>query len=148
MKNSYFGFSQPIRGAAIRVVLIFLLNGCAFVSHKKDNSETMYIKASALTKLSAAVEATVRYDNVPNTLSDQELLMLSTQDDPALLEPFNGYVLKVNREFNHAIVLMCNEEGTKGLLEDAGCTAPMDNHLWQKNALCTFTIHLDVVCPY
>lgn len=146
MKNLYFGFNQPIRGITIWFVLIFLLNGCASVSHKGDNSETMYIKASALTKLSAAVEATVRYDNVPNTLSDQELLMLSTQDDPTLLEPFNGYVLKVNREFDHAIVLMCNEEGTKGLLEDAGCTAPMDNYLWQKNVSCKFTLRQDVTC--
>lgn len=106
----------------------------------------MYIKASALTKLSAAVEATVRYERPLDTLSDQELLKLSTQDDPVLLEPFNGYVLKVNREFNHAIVLVCNVDGTQGLLEDAGCTAAMDSHLWQKNAPCAFNIKSDVIC--
>jgi hypothetical protein len=146
MTNLYIGLSKNIKDKSIYFVFIFLLSGCALVGHK-DNSEAMYIKASALTKLSAAVEGTVRYQSPPDTLSDQELLKLSTEDDPSLLEPFTGYVLKVNREFNHAIVLVCNSDGTRGLLEDAGCTAAMDNHLWQKNVPCTFTLRSDVVCP-
>lgn len=148
MKNLYIGPSKTInRKSIFYFVLIFLLSGCAIVG-LKDNSEAMYIKASALTKLTTAVEATVRYQSVPNTLSDQELLKLSTEDDPSLLEPFTGYVLKVNKKFNHAIVLVCNSDGTRGLLEDAGCTAAMDNHLWQKNVPCTFTLRSEVLCPH
>lgn len=145
MKNLCFGLSETIKGKCTYFVFIILLSGCAIVNHK-NNSEEMYIKASALTKLTTAVEGTVRYESLPDTLSDQELLKLSTEDDPSLLEPFDGYVLKINREFNHAIVLVCNVDGTQGLLEDAGCTAAMDNHLWQKNVSCTFTIRSDVTC--
>jgi hypothetical protein len=50
----------------------------------------MYIKASALTKLSAAVESTVRYKNPPTGLDDRELLALSTRHDPALLDNFKA----------------------------------------------------------
>ncbi len=145
MKNLYIGLSKIVKDSSTYFIFIFLLNGCAIVGHK-DNSEEMFMKASALTKLSSAVEGTVRYENLPDTLNDQDLLILSTVDDPSLLEPFNGYVLKVNREFNHAIVLVCNNDGTQGLLEDAGCTAAMDSHLWQKKASCAFTIQSNLVC--
>ena len=150
MRNWYIGLSKTILSKTIKdksiyFVFIFLLSGCAAVGHK-DNSETMYIKASALTKLTTAVEGTVRYQSVPDTLSDQELLKLSTEDDPSLLEPFTGYVLKVNREFKHAIVIVCNSDGTQGLLEDAGCTAAMDKYLWQDNVSCNFTLRSGVVC--
>lgn len=137
---------MPIKNGFICLLFISLLNGCAIVS-KKDNAEEMYVKASALTKLSTAVEGVVRYENPPETLSDQELLQLSAEDDITLLEPFNGYVLKVNREFQHAIILVCNADGTKGLLEDAGCTAAIDKHLWQEsNATCDFTLQSDSLC--
>lgn len=145
MKNWFIGFNILVKGISMNVILVCILTSCAFVSHK-DNSEAMYIKASALTKLSAAVEATVRYENPPANLSDRDLLILSTQDDPTLLEPFTGDVLKVSRDFNHAIVLVCSSESNQALLEDAGCTAKLDNHLWQQNLLCQFTLKAETMC--
>jgi hypothetical protein len=145
MKRLCIGLNFTGGSIASCLVLIGLLNGCALVSHQ-ENEEAMYMKASALTKLSAAVEATVRYDSLSSSMSDQELLNLSTEDDPSLLEPFNDYLLKINRDFNHAIVMMCSKNGMQGLLEDAGCTAAMDHHLWQKQASCVFTLSSDVVC--
>jgi len=147
MRRLCIGLNPTVSGVASCFVLILLLNGCALVSHKeKENEEAMYMKASALTKLSAAVDATVRYDSLSTSLSDQELLNLSTEDDPSLLEPFNDYLLKVNRDFNHAIVMMCSKDGMQGLLEDAGCTVAMDHHLWQQQVPCAFTLSSEVVC--
>lgn len=145
MKNSFIGYSAFIQDMSATILFTCLLTGCAAVSHK-DGSEDMYIKASALTKLSSAVEATVRYQQPSLDLTDDELLKLSVEDDPDQLQPFAGYVLKVNREFDHAIVLVCNSDGTQGLLEDAGCTAMLDNHLWQQNVSCAFTLSSDIVC--
>lgn len=145
MKNLCIGFSLSVRSISVVIVFISFLCGCAAVSHK-DDTEAMYIKASALTKLSSAVEGTLRYENPPVSLSDEELLKLSTEDDPGLLEPFNGYTLKVNRDFNHAIVLVCSSDGMQGLLEDAACTGKLDNHLWQQKRPCEFTISSDAVC--
>jgi hypothetical protein len=95
---------------------------------KQLASEEMYIKGSALTKLSAAVESTVRYKNPAPDLSNSELLVLATRHDPVLLENFNGYKVRVLHQDRHSAVLVCDAAGTRALLEDAGCTGPMDRN--------------------
>lgn len=130
----------------IIITCALLISGCATADSTTD-SETMYIKAAALTKLSASVESTVRYKNPPEGISDEELLMLSTQHDPALLTPFFNYTLKVFKEHLHAVVLMCDHDQKHGLLEDAGCTAKLDSHLWQVEGKdCAFTLSILEVC--
>jgi hypothetical protein len=107
----------------------------------------MYIKASALTKLSAAVESTVRYKNPPSGLDERDLLMLATRHDPVLLDNFKGYIVRVLRERRHSVVLVCDTSGTRALLEDAGCTGPMDRHRWMgKPEPCEFTTNIVEVC--
>jgi len=128
------------------VTSILLMAGCASVEQKSD-SETMYVAASALTKLSTSVESTVRYKRPPENISDKELLALATEHDPSLLAPFSGYTIKVLREDRHAAVLICSKDGLYGLLEDVGCTAAMDKHLWQiDGSQCTFTLLPSVAC--
>jgi hypothetical protein len=102
---------------------------------------------SALTKLSKAVEYTVRYTNPPEGLSDQELLTRATQEDPTLLEPFKGFTVRVLRQDRHAIVLVCTLDRQRALLEDAGCTAKLDKHSWEENQRCEFTLSVSTVCP-
>ncbi|WP_241176640.1 hypothetical protein [Citrobacter portucalensis] len=145
MKNLYSGLNSSISAFLLLVTVTLTLGGCTALP-TKNVAETMKIKASALTKLSAAVEATVQYDTPDINLSDKELLSISTQDEPNMLDPFAGYTLKVNREFNHAIILVCNAEGTKGLLEDAGCSGALDKYLWEKGSLCEFTLSANVIC--
>ena len=108
----------------------------------------MYIKASALTKLSAAVESTVRYKNPPTGLNERELLTLATRHDPALLDNFKDYTVRVLRQSRHSVVLVCDTTGTRALLEDAGCSGPMDRHRWmgEKPEPCEFTIDTTEVC--
>lgn len=128
------------------VASVLLVTGCVSTP-QKDEAETMYIAASALTKLSTSVESTVRYKQPPENISDQELLALATAHDPSLLTPFSGYTIKVLREDRHAVVLICSENSVRGLLEDAGCTAAMDKHLWQtESSDCKFTLSLATVC--
>lgn len=136
-------FKRFVISIGISVVLV---TGCATVGQKID-PESMYVTASALTKLSASVESTVRYKNPPEDISDSDLLKLATRHDPSLLGPFAGYTIKVLREDRHAVVLVCSEDGTRGLLEDAGCTAAMDKHVWQvKENACVFTLSVREVC--
>ncbi len=108
----------------------------------------MLIKASALTKLSAAAESAVRYKDAPEDLADRALLEWATSHDPALLAPFSAYTLKVLRQGRHAIVLVCTEDGAIALLEDAGCTAELDRHRWRDtpDAACGFSIEPRIVC--
>lgn len=123
-----------------------LIAGCVTAGPTED-SESMYVTASALTKLSASVESTVRYKNPPEGISDADLLKLATVHDPSLLVPFSGYVVRVLREDRHAALLVCSEDASQGLLEDLGCTAAMDQHLWQiEGSVCMFTMSPSNAC--
>jgi hypothetical protein len=114
---------------------------------QRPDPEEMYMKASALTKLAAAVESTVRYKNPPPEFNDQELLMLATRHDPALLDNFKGYTVRVLRQARHSVVLVCDTPGARALLEDAGCSGPMERHHWMgKPEPCEFTINTAEVC--
>jgi len=135
-----------IRGIAL-MFLLLASAGCT-VSRAAE-AEKMYVLGSALTKLSASVEATVRYENPPEGISDKELLALSTKHDPQLLELFDGYTVKGSRQDGHAVVLVCDKDGKVGLLEDAGCSSEMDKHLWKETPPkpCEFTLTVRDVCP-
>lgn len=114
-----------------------------------QDTRQMYAKASALTKLSAAVEATVLYKNPSPALTDNELLHLSTVGDSALFQEFDIFSLRVHKASNAVIVLVCNLEGTVALLEDASCTAKLDRHHWRDltSAQCEFTLNAAETCP-
>ncbi len=130
---------------ACTVVVAML--GCASAG-QTQNEETMLIQASALTKLSTAAESAVRYKDAPADLADRALLQWAASHDPELLAPFSAYTLKVLRRDRHAVVLMCTEDGTIALLEDAGCTAKLDRHRWRDTpgADCAFSIEPGAVC--
>lgn len=123
----------------------FLVSGCA-MTQENPAAEEMYVKASALTKLSAAVESMVRYKNPSPSWTDNELLSAATEHDPALLNNLGGYRLKVENRNRHAIVLVCSASGERALLEDAGCTAQMDRHRWPVPSSCEFSLIIDSVC--
>lgn len=146
MKSLFSGFDYKFRLTLIIVSYVLLIQGCASVPKSEKYNELMNIKASALTKLSAAVETTVSIDMPDEGVSDEEIFKISTEDDPSLLDPFAGYLLKINRDNGHAVILMCTSDEKVGLLEDAGCTFKMDEHLWQKKNKCEFTISTNVIC--
>lgn len=148
MKNLYSGFNYTFKFTLVIVSFALLIQGCASVFKSEKDTELMYNKASALTKLSAAVETTVSLDMPDDSVSDEEILKTSTEDDPSLLDPFAGYLLKINRDSGHAVILMCTSDGKVGLLEDAGCTAKMDEHLWQKRNSCQFTLSAAALCSH
>jgi len=142
---------MSIRPAGIPVsvtiaLVLSLVAGCTPTS-KPPNSEEMFIKASALTKLATAVESTVHYKNPPPGLDEKELLMRATQHDPALLQNFKGYKVRVLRQDKHSVVLICDASGQRALLEDAGCSGRMDRHRWMgKPQPCEFSVDTKEIC--
>lgn len=116
---------------------------------KRPDTGEMMMMASRLTKLSAAVESTVRYKNPSAGLDENGLLHLSVKHDPQLLENFADFKVKVLSQDRHAIVLICSKEGDQGLLEDAGCTSTMDRHHWRDSpqSACSFTMNAATDCP-
>jgi hypothetical protein len=95
------------------------------------DKEEMYSLASALTKLTTAVEEKVLFKEAPAEMKDMALVDFSTSHDPRLKEPFVGYLLKAQGVNGHAVVLVCDQSGSKGLLEDGGCSSVVDKQWWR-----------------
>lgn len=131
-----------------RVIMMTMvaLSGC--VHCQPDEGETMRPLASALTKLSPQVEAVVRYGTPPPNATDAELLALATKNDPGTLGNFTGYTLRVYTQDRHAIVLLCDAAGKRGLLEDLGCTGMLDRNLWNEDVAlpCEFSLSVERGC--
>ena len=112
------------------VLSVLLINsGCAHCNASEQ--EEMYTLSSALTKLTSAVEAKTLFKAAPPEMKDMDLINLSTAHDPRLKEPFADYILKATMVDGHGVVLVCDQSGRKGLLEDGGCSSVIDRHWWR-----------------
>ncbi|MEX2163167.1 MAG: hypothetical protein WD823_02835 [Sulfuricaulis sp.] len=131
------------------VIFAVLLTGCT-ISFATSEEEVMQPLAAALTKVSNVVEVTLRYEQLSMDISEQDLLFLATKHDRGLLVPFENYSLRVSTADKHAVVLVCTKDASRGLLEDAGCSAAMDRHLWQlqPSNRCQFTLDVKLVCAH
>jgi hypothetical protein len=137
-----------LRRAALALAIASLALGPP-AAHADDVADRMFSLASALTRLTSAVESAVRYKNVPAGASDEAVLDLATRHDRSLLEPFARYRLRVQRQGRDAVVLVCSRTLAVRLLEDAGCSARLDRHHWQSPVAlpCEFTINVATACP-
>lgn len=108
----------------------------------------MLIAASALTKVAIAVDATVRFGDLPDATSNDQLLSLATADDPELLAPFATFRVLARQQGADSEVLLCTADSNFALIEDAGCTASSDLHHWKQSPLppCAFAIDLATIC--
>lgn len=124
--------------------MAFIGAGCASRVQERDMNQL----ASALTKVSAAVDAKVRYEDFPENVSPETLLNTVAQGDAQLMRNFDGRVLRVLRQGEDSAVLVCEAGTGRALLEDAGCTAAMDLHRWSQPLpqRCEFTLNLKAVC--
>jgi hypothetical protein len=127
-----------------KILGLAAVSACLTISTSATASEQndMNRVASALTKLSSAVEATVRYRRPSTLLSSRELLMLSTAHDTKLLEPFAPYKVQIFRDRDKVTLLVCEVRRDRALLEDRACTARLDQHHWSSSstASCAFTL--------
>lgn len=137
------------RGSVVIVALAVVLafTGCQFVFASEE--EKMGELAAAVMHVSAAVHAYVRYSNVPETLTGEELIVEATRENRALLQPFADYYLTARRVGKLSAVLVCDRERIRALLEDTGCTTvKFDGPRWRESppATCSFVLNLDIVC--
>jgi hypothetical protein len=140
----FFGV-KSMRNTLILFLLSFSILSCAHATE----DEKMLQLGSALTKLSLAVEDFIHFEDVPADMTDTDILSRATDHDPRLLTPFNDVKLRVKSDMKHAIILVCTKDETQALLEDAGCSAPLDAHLWESPSplACEFTLSAAEACP-
>ena len=129
-------------------LLCLALWGCSANGQSFDREE-MLTKASALTKVARAVASAVQFKDAPASLSEEELLRFATRHDAEMLEPFRDYAVRARRIGMASSVLMCTKDRRTGLIEDSGCSARSDVHLWERTPAvpCRFQLDLDKVCP-
>lgn len=123
------------------MALSLALAGCAITGPSIQDEQAMQSLGAALTKLSSAVDVTVAYEELPDTVGERELLLGATQQDHALLRRFDGYSVRVLRQGDYAVLLVCTEDRRQALLEDATCTGRLDRHAWREaDAVCAFSL--------
>jgi hypothetical protein len=105
--------------------------------------------SSAVIKLSANVESTVRYTDNPANISEPELLARSTEHDPGILKFFSRYSIQIIHNDKDAVILVCTKDRKRALFEDAGCTAKLDTILWKNKppSKCAFGATVEAACP-
>lgn len=129
---------------AIRGLLAFFLlsfSACCIAPVSADDDIAKL--ESALTKLAKAADGDQAYNPDP-TLTDDAFLRRA---DPVSYGFFSGYKLKLDRRDGHAVVLVCDGNGTKALLEDVGCKAKLDAKHFENGSIpCEFTLRAKDVC--
>lgn len=132
-----------------RMALVLALSGCTVLPPTGNYAESeMMAAAAALTKVSAATEAHLRYGSSPETLSDADFLTESVAHDPDLLRPLSAYQIRSMRQDGYSAILLCSKDGARALIEDAGCTAAVDRQRWRDDAgsPCVFSLELKPLC--
>lgn len=129
-------------------ILLLILPLMSCLSVHSGDEEKYYQLASALTKLSKAVEAEVVFENPSSQTTGEELLSKATAHDRSLLSPFSQYSLQAVRQGGHAALLLCTSDGQQALLEDIGCSPVLDRHAWKIKSLqpCRSVIDVERVC--
>lgn len=104
--------------------------------------QQMFDKASALTKLTAHVDAAVLYSPTGKLDSDQALFDKAFADNPSLKPQLGTDALRLQRGEKGVVLMACTEDGSKALLEDLSCTPGMDKHPWrdEPDRACTFSL--------
>ena len=118
--------------------------GCSLLSTQPERGTL----AAKMMNLSAAVD--IYFSELPNPPADmeaEELLELATEHDEDLLaDEFDQYRLKVAYQAGHAVLLLCTKDGSRALLEDAGCSARLDRKAFRKDLICTFALKVNKDC--
>ncbi|MBL4693210.1 MAG: hypothetical protein JKY92_07765 [Magnetovibrio sp.] len=126
---------------------LLVSSGCVHAAGSSSEEQLSGLGA-AVTKVSAAVNTTVKYKSPPADLKDGKLLAFATAHNPRLLKKFADYTLKARQEGKASSVLICDKNGEVALIEDAGCTAKLDLYIWKNspNSPCDYVLDLAKVC--
>jgi hypothetical protein len=128
---------------------LLLLWCIAFAANAQSREEQeMNEKASALTKLTAYVDAVVVFSPGGRERSDLALLEGAFENNATLKPLLGGHVLRLQRGDRGVVVLVCTTDAAAALLEDLSCTGQIDKHRWREGVrpACEFTLSA-AACP-
>lgn len=124
------------------IVMVSLATGC---SKKQFDPEEMHQKGTHLTKLTRKVQVAVRH----NITDSEQLYSVMNKKYPILMKEFSEYSIFIKEDNGTAVILMCDAEKNKSLLEDAACTGSLEGgYFFEQNLSCEFHLDLKKVCNY
>lgn len=130
----------------ISLLIMLVMGACApTISAAPDDAERGRL-STKMVNLSSAVDT--YFFDLPKAPTDDDLTILrnATQHDKRLLAPdFDPYVLKVQYQNPYAVVLLCSKDGSRAIIEDAGCSARLDRQVTHA-APCEFTLRVSQGC--
>lgn len=124
-------------------VTVLVSASCA----KGDDEEADFQPlAAAASDLGGAVHYFIKKNpELAKQLGDAERVQRAAAHDPNLLAPYKNYSVMASPS---GVILVCDKEKSRGLVEDAPCSDKVDRLTWrEKNAPCMFTLDLAAVCP-
>jgi len=121
---------------------LLLVASCALIACSSNQEPKMNSAASALTKLTAHVDASVVYGTGAKDLSDQQLIDKALDDNPSVKSELGSNAITLQRGERGVVVLVCSSDRATSLLEDLSCTPEMDKHHWREEPgrFCTFSL--------
>ena len=138
-----FRFPDPT-GTLLLCFVCACTAGCSLLSTQPKRGTL----AAKMMNLSAAVESYFSgFPGPPPDMEDREILKLATEHDNDLLAgEFKHSQLKAAYQAGHAVLLLCTEDGGRALIEDVGCSAPLDRKAFDRSVPCAFTLRVNEAC--
>lgn len=130
----------------IRRLLILLP---LFASHAHAAEIDRMNELAARTAMVArAVHYTACFDTAATDKDGTDLIAHATARNPSMLGDLTDYYVTAHRQGQASAVLVCDKERRFALIEDAGCTQPVEAHRWQENPRppCDFSLALQQLC--
>lgn len=135
--------SRMIRTTSFVALALVVVAACATASGEAD----MQQMASAATKVARQLDAYVFGHPDAAALTSGDLAAEMRRQDAELMATLDDYQVRFRVVGENSSMLVCAKDGSRALLEDAGCSAISDLHQWDgPPAPCEFSLDLSVVC--
>jgi hypothetical protein len=123
-----------------------LLGACVAPIVAAPDAEERGRLSTKMVNLSSAVDTYFSDLSKAPSDSDATILQNATRHDERLLaSDFEPYMLKVKYLNPYAVLLLCSKDGTRAIMEDAGCSARLDRQV-ANDAPCEFTLLVNQGC--
>src|SRR5689334_5195191 len=114
----------------ISLGVALLLSACVTPTDGAPGAQERGLLSTKMVNLSSAVETYFSGLSRAPTDGDVVILQNATHHNPRLLaQEFAPYMLKVQYQNPHAVLLLCSGDGTHAIMEDAGCSARLDRQV-------------------
>jgi hypothetical protein len=81
---------------------------------------------SDVSKLTTAVAGELRYGDLPDSPTDEQILTGAMQGNDELALAFAGIPVRIRHDQKDAVLLICSPDGKAAWFEDASWTQPVD----------------------